>query len=70
MASGVVAWFFIPSFPDQNDFLTSEQTKLVLKRIDEDRGDAIPDAITMQKVLTHMKDWTLWAHGQSSIAFC
>ena len=62
----MVAWFFIPSFPDQNDFLTPEQTKLVLRRIDEDRGDAIPDVMTTAIVLTHMRDWTLWAHGQPS----
>jgi len=65
-----VAWFLIPSFPDQIDFLTTEQTKFVLRRIDEDRGDAmIPDAMTRKKVMTHMKDWTLWAYGQSSMAF-
>ncbi len=66
---GIVAMFIIPSFPDQNDFLTSEQTKLVLGRIDEDRGDAIPDVITTANVMTHMRDWTLWAHGQPSMAF-
>jgi len=65
---GVVTWFVIPSFPDQNDFLTSEQTKLVLRRIDEDRGDAIPDAITAEKIITHLGDWTLWAFGQPSVA--
>ena len=67
---GMVAWFLIPSFPDQNDFLTSEQTKLVLKRINEDRGDAIPDVMTTANIMTHMRDWTLWAHGQLSMAFC
>jgi MFS family permease len=60
---GFVTWFFIPDFPDQNRFLTPEQTALVLKRIDEDRGDALPDPVTYEKVKKHLLDWTIWAHG-------
>ncbi|KIM40317.1 hypothetical protein M413DRAFT_446501 [Hebeloma cylindrosporum] len=60
---GGVTWFFIPAFPDQNDFLTPEQTALVLKRIDDDRGDALPDPVTFEKVKTYLADWTLWAYG-------
>jgi len=63
LASGIVTWFFIPDFPDQNKFLTDEQTTLVLKRIDEDRGDAVPDELTAEKVRRHLLDWTLWAYG-------
>ncbi|KAJ3514755.1 hypothetical protein NLJ89_g2184 [Agrocybe chaxingu] len=60
---GLITWLFIPAFPDQNNFLTPEQTKLVLKRIDDDRGDAIPDPLTAHKVFKHLRDWTLWAYG-------
>ncbi|KAH0588802.1 hypothetical protein H2248_004602 [Termitomyces sp. 'cryptogamus'] len=60
---GVLSWFFIPNFPDKNTFLTPEQTALVLRRIDEDRGDSIPDKITRSKVLKHLRDWTLWSYG-------
>ncbi|KAG6885385.1 hypothetical protein C0993_002348 [Termitomyces sp. T159_Od127] len=62
---GVLSWFFIPDFPDKNKFLTSEQTALVLRRIEEDRGDSVPDKITGNKVLKHLKDWTLWSYGPS-----
>jgi hypothetical protein len=64
LAAGVITWFFIPSFPDQNKFLTDAQTALVLKRIDEDRGDATPDELTAQKVGKHLLDWKLWAYGK------
>ena len=64
LAAGVITWFFIPDFPDQNNFLTATQTALVLKRIDEDRGDAIPDELTAQKVRKHLLDWRLWAFGK------
>ncbi|KAF8161310.1 major facilitator superfamily domain-containing protein [Crassisporium funariophilum] len=63
LALATVTWLFIPAFPDQNTFLTHEQTALVLKRIDEDRGDAVPDALTLKKVVGHLCDWTLWAYG-------
>ncbi|KAF5354896.1 hypothetical protein D9756_005469 [Leucocoprinus leucothites] len=60
---GVIAWFFIPEFPHQNRFLTEKQTQVVLKRIEQDRGDSIPDPLTREKVFTHLKDWTIWAYG-------
>jgi hypothetical protein len=43
--------------------LTKEQTEFVIKRINDDRGDALPDEINLSKVLHHMKDWTIWAYG-------
>lgn len=58
-----MTWFFIPDFPDLNRFLTPKQTALVLRRIDEDRGDALPDPVTFEKVKRHLMDWTIWGHG-------
>ncbi|EAU83784.1 hypothetical protein CC1G_07519 [Coprinopsis cinerea okayama7 len=60
---GIICFLFIPNFPDENRFLTKEQTDFVIKRINDDRGDALPDEITFQKVLKHLSDWTLWAYG-------
>ncbi|PPR05324.1 hypothetical protein CVT24_008043 [Panaeolus cyanescens] len=59
----LVIYFFIPEFPDQNRFLTKEQTEFVLKRIDEDRGDALPDEISWAKIKLHLRDWTIWGYG-------
>ncbi|TEB30319.1 MFS general substrate transporter [Coprinellus micaceus] len=56
----VITYLFIPAFPDVNTFLTKEQTDLVIRRINEDRGDALPDEITFKKAVHHLKDWTLW----------
>ncbi|KAF9047427.1 major facilitator superfamily domain-containing protein [Panaeolus papilionaceus] len=58
-----LTYFFIPEFPHQNRFLTKEQTDFVLKRIDEDRGDAMPDEISWSKVKVHLRDWTIWGYG-------
>lgn len=60
----VLAWFFIPGFPHENRFLTQKQTEVVLRRVEQDRGDSMPDPLTSAKVIEHLKDWTLWAYGQ------
>jgi len=63
IALGLVAFLYIPEFPDKNKFLSEEQTKLVLSRVESDRGDAIPDKLTLAKVLHHLSDWTMWAYA-------
>ncbi|KAF5335279.1 hypothetical protein D9611_011760 [Ephemerocybe angulata] len=60
---GLLTWFFIPDFPDKNTFLSKEETKLVLDRIEADRRDSLPDPITLRKVLKHLCDPFLWSCG-------
>ncbi|KAJ7686519.1 major facilitator superfamily domain-containing protein [Mycena rosella] len=60
---GVVAFFLVPDFPELNTFLSPDQTKFVLQRVEEDRGDSVPDQLTVRKLLYHLGDWTLWAYG-------
>ncbi|KAK0492889.1 major facilitator superfamily domain-containing protein [Armillaria luteobubalina] len=59
MIFGIISWTFIPDFPDRNTFLTTEQTALVLRRVEEDRGDALPDSMR-GKVFLHLSDWKVW----------
>ncbi|KAK0472550.1 high-affinity nicotinic acid transporter [Armillaria novae-zelandiae] len=59
MIFGIASWIFIADFPDRNTFLTAEQTALVLRRIEEDRSDALPDSLR-GKVLLHLSDWKVW----------
>lgn len=61
IAFGVIAWFFLPNFPDQNGFLNEAQTAYVLERVEKDRGDSVPDAISREKFFAHILDWKLWA---------
>ncbi|KAG9019773.1 hypothetical protein FRB90_007916 [Tulasnella sp. 427] len=60
---GLIAYFVIADFPDRNTFLTPEETGFVKCRIDEDRGDAVFDALTIEKALTYTMDLKLWAYG-------
>ncbi|KAF5354929.1 hypothetical protein D9756_005403 [Leucocoprinus leucothites] len=63
IALGILTFLFVPDFPDKNRFLSEAQTKMILDRVERDRGDAVPDAITLQKILSHLSDWTLWAYA-------
>lgn len=63
MCFGIAAWFYLPNFPDQNAFLTSEETAVMLDRVERDRGDAIPDVLSVGKVVGHLMDWRVWAFG-------
>ncbi|TRM69110.1 major facilitator superfamily domain-containing protein [Schizophyllum amplum] len=65
---GAVAWLCVPDFPDRNTFLTRAETAYVLARIEADRGDALPDALSWAKVRSHLLDWKLWAYGLMYIA--
>ncbi|EDR07121.1 uncharacterized protein LACBIDRAFT_298947 [Laccaria bicolor S238N-H82] len=58
-----IAWVFVPDFPDKNRFLTEDQTQLILDRVEEDRGDSLPDKLIAAKVLRHLRDPFLWMYG-------
>ncbi|KAJ3904951.1 major facilitator superfamily domain-containing protein [Lentinula edodes] len=60
---GCVAWAFLPGFPDNNTFLNSEETRFILERIEEDRGDSLPDTVTLWKAFEHLSDWKIWIYG-------
>ncbi|KAH9485504.1 MFS transporter prlL [Psilocybe cubensis] len=63
VAFGIIAWFFLPGFPDQNTFLNEEETAFILQRVEKDRGDSMPDILTKDKIVLHLLDWTIWAYG-------
>lgn len=56
-----VGWFIIVDFPTRpNTFLTTDETKFILDRLNADAGDAEEDPITMAVILHHLKDWKLY----------
>lgn len=57
------AWFLIVDFPDkahQKGLLTEREAAFVAQRIDVDRGDAVADPLTMERLKFHLKDFKLW----------
>jgi hypothetical protein len=60
----IAAWFIIVDFPDkahQKGFLTKGDAMFMERRIHQDRGDAVPDALTWKVLGTHLLDLKLWA---------
>jgi MFS family permease len=43
--------------------LTESEAHFIAQRIERDRGDAIPDQLTVSKFFMHLKDWKLWVFG-------
>ncbi|KAJ6491842.1 major facilitator superfamily domain-containing protein [Mycena vitilis] len=62
IAFGILGLFLLPGFPDGNDFLSAEETLIVLTRVQNDRGDAVPDMLTWQKFFEGF-DWRVWAYA-------
>jgi hypothetical protein len=66
---GVISLLLLPDFPHQNKWLTPEETRIVLDRIQADRGDAKPDRMTFRVFCRHAKDWTIWATGSVPLPY-
>ncbi|KAF8178648.1 major facilitator superfamily domain-containing protein [Mycena galopus ATCC 62051] len=62
VAFGILGWFFLPGFPDCNEFLSPEETAIVLNWVENDRGDSLPDLLTWKKFVDAF-DWRVWAYA-------
>ncbi|EAU83297.2 hypothetical protein CC1G_10738 [Coprinopsis cinerea okayama7 len=61
VALGLLTWLFVPDFPDKNRFLKPEDTKMIMDRVEADRGDSIPDPINIKVIIKHLSDPFLWS---------
>lgn len=62
----VVAYWTILDFPDkaaEKGFLTIAERDMILTRIQRDRADAKPDALTWGKAIKYTKDIKVWLYG-------
>jgi len=57
---GIIAFFTVVDFPDKSNFLSEEQKQFVIDRLNKDRGDAMPDKLTLKLVGKHLTDWKIW----------
>ncbi|GAC77175.1 permease of the major facilitator superfamily [Moesziomyces antarcticus T-34] len=61
-----VAYFLILDFPDkaaEKGFLTIQERDMILTRIERDRGDSKPDALTWAKAGKYALDIKCWLYG-------
>ncbi|KAF9885244.1 hypothetical protein FE257_000604 [Aspergillus nanangensis] len=57
----IAGWFIIIDFPTKaGKFLSPPETEFVIARLNQDRGDAEEDEISLWKVIHHLKDWKLY----------
>jgi MFS family permease len=61
VALAIAAAFLIVDFPEKSSFLTPEQKAWAIERIQIDRGDAIPDKLTMASFTRAISDLKIWA---------
>ncbi|TFK29439.1 MFS general substrate transporter [Coprinopsis marcescibilis] len=58
---GILAWLFVPDFPDKSRFLNPEQRTMILARIEADRSDSVPDPMTWSKFFNAFFDPFTWS---------
>ena len=58
--AGLVGWFFLIDFPQKASFLSNQERRRVIERLNRDRGDGDHDQITLSKVLRHLCDLKIW----------
>ncbi|XMA19635.1 hypothetical protein WAI453_012426 [Rhynchosporium graminicola] len=57
----VIGWFIIVPFPSEaQSFLSPPEQKFMIDRINNDRGDAVQDKVTLRVILHHLSDWRLY----------
>lgn len=58
------AYFFLVDFPEKADrswkFLSTEERDFILRRINKDRDDAIPEPFTIKRFLKPALDIKIW----------
>ncbi|KAL2009628.1 hypothetical protein VTN00DRAFT_5435 [Thermoascus crustaceus] len=59
VVSSVSFWIIVP-FPENANFLSEEEKKLLMARIEEDGGSVRNDNISFRRVLPMIADWKIW----------
>jgi MFS family permease len=59
----ILAYLFVVDFPEHNKFLTADETRFIIRRLEEDRGDVEMDHWTWNKFFNYLFSPKLWAFG-------
>ncbi|KAL8683495.1 MAG: hypothetical protein Q9186_000535 [Xanthomendoza sp. 1 TL-2023] len=64
----LLGYIFLVSFPDNEKsraigFLSPEERRLIVARVNQDRGDADLEKFSFKKWLGGASDWKIWAYG-------
>ncbi|KAJ0418677.1 major facilitator superfamily domain-containing protein [Aspergillus carlsbadensis] len=57
----LIGRFIVIDFPTRaGNFLNPVEQQFIIDRINEDRGDAVEDTVTLAKILVHLRDWKMY----------
>ena len=59
----ILAYLYVVDFPENNKFLTADETRFIVQRLEEDRGDVEMDQWTWNKFFNYLFSPKLWAFG-------
>ncbi|KAL7625890.1 High-affinity nicotinic acid transporter [Parahypoxylon ruwenzoriense] len=68
--AAILAWFFVPPFPEQSAFLSPSEKKWLLKRLKADNKGMSHENMTFQKIVNALKDWKVLTSGVLYLAVC
>jgi cyanate permease len=63
MIIAILAYIFVVDFPERNKFLTADQTRFIIQRLEKDRGDVEMDHWSWKKFFSYVLTPKLWAFG-------
>ncbi|KAF9890562.1 hypothetical protein FE257_005693 [Aspergillus nanangensis] len=67
----LLTYFLIVEFPDKSHkswrFLSENEAAFIIRRLNRDRGDAMPEKFSLRGFLRHAADIRLWCYG---LIFC
>ncbi|KAK7894804.1 hypothetical protein LTR67_005543 [Exophiala xenobiotica] len=63
MAFGLLAFLFVPKFPDRTKWIKPDQRVYLYSKLEKDRGEYKTGEVDMSSFLKTSKDWTLWVQG-------
>ncbi|KAI0893387.1 MFS transporter [Annulohypoxylon nitens] len=68
--SAILAWFFIPPFPEDSTFLTPREKNWLLARLKADNKGMSHEKMTVASVVDSLKDWKVLTSGVIYLGVC
>lgn len=56
----LIGFFLVVPFPNNANFLTMEERRLLLARLEEEGGTVRHDNISFRRILPMLADWKIW----------
>ncbi|KAI1206790.1 MFS transporter [Annulohypoxylon truncatum] len=68
--AAILAWFFVPPFPEDSSFLTPVEKKWLLRRLKTDNKGMSHEKMTIGSVVDSLKDWKVLTSGVIYLGVC